>query len=166
MRPRAPASRRTRSSRRAAAAAHPPRRTIRSTAAAGGAPIAPASSASELSEAALVRELLFVMQNIDGTHLKWDAKHDGFSLLPSGAKVPAGARQLAGRLAELGWLFRQISNYVKAAGTGGICTPPLRGACGLRGRAACGAWRWRRRRAPRTTPRCARTAASASRRRV
>ena len=69
------------------------------------------ASGEQLSEAVLVRELLFVMQNIDGAHLKWDGGRDAF-VLPSGASVPPGARQLAGRLAELGWLFRQIQAYV------------------------------------------------------
>ena len=78
-------------------------------------------SEGELGERALVRELLFVLQNIDGPTLKWDDQRDAF-VLPSGAKVLPGARQLAGRLAELGWLFRQVTSYVKevhgAAGPG------------------------------------------------
>ena len=76
------------------------------------------ASEGEMTERALVRELLFVMQNIDGASLRWDEHRDSF-VLPSGAKVPAGARQLAGRLAELGWLFRQITAYVKGRGGGG-----------------------------------------------
>ena len=74
--------------------------------------------AGELGERALVRELLFVMQNIDGAHLKWDERRDAFHL-PATAKVPPGARQLVGRLSELGWLFRQVTSYVKGGGEGG-----------------------------------------------
>ena len=66
-----------------------------------------------LTEETLVRELLFVMQNIDGKHLKWDAERDAF-VLPRTASVPPGARQLTGRLAELGWLFRQVQSYVRS----------------------------------------------------
>jgi gamma-tubulin complex component 3 len=73
------------------------------------------SDGGELSEATLVRELLFVMQNIDGAHLRWDETRDAF-VLPRGAAVPPGARQLAGQLSELGWLFRQVQSFVKAAG--------------------------------------------------
>ena len=89
----------------------PPKRSVTPWNVGGG-------GGTELGEKALVRELLFVLQNIDGAHLKWDVKLDSF-VLPSGAKVPPGARQLVGRLAELGWLFRQVTYYVKAGGGGG-----------------------------------------------
>lgn len=70
----------------------------------------------ELGEKELVRELLFVMQNIDGASLRFVDQRDAFELPASatGRGVPAGVRQLAGRLSELGWLFRQISQYVHA----------------------------------------------------
>ena len=73
-------------------------------------------SAGELSERTLVRELLFVMQGIDGLHLQWDRLKDSYAL-PPGAKLPPGGRQLVGRLSELGWLFRHVSAYVKAGAT-------------------------------------------------
>jgi gamma-tubulin complex component 3 len=92
------------------------------------------SSDGDVSEATLVRELLFVMQSIDGAHLKFDEPRDGF-VLPSGTKVPTGARQLVGRLAELGWLFRQISSYVKAGAaareSGATAGEPVRAEGGL-----------------------------------
>lgn len=100
------------------------------------------SDGGELSEAALVRELLFVMQNIDGAHLKWDDARDAF-VLPRASAVPAGARQLAGRLAELGWLFRQIQGFVKAgekaaAGGGGAAASDGGAAAALASTAAVG----------------------------
>ncbi len=70
-------------------------------------------SADEVSERDLVRDLLYVMQNIDGNYLKWDEARDAF-VLPKGVRVPPGARQLAGRIAELGWLFRAIQTYTRA----------------------------------------------------
>eukprot|EP00966_Prymnesium_polylepis_P023451 539926-Prymnesium_polylepis.1 len=57
------------------------------------------------------------MQNIDGVHIKWDAARDAF-VLPRAAALPAGARQLIGRLCELGWLYRQVHGYIHA-GAGG-----------------------------------------------
>lgn len=95
------------------------------------------SGAGELSEATLVRELLFAMQNIDGTHLKWDAARDAF-VLPSGAKVPPGTRQLVGRLAELGWLFRQVATYAKAGQGAGGASAAGGGASGVGGAMAGG----------------------------
>lgn len=71
-----------------------------------------------LEERVLVRELLFVMQNIDGRTLKWDQRRDSF-VLPAGSAMrgtlaaDVGAFQLTGRLSELGWLFRQVAVYIK-----------------------------------------------------
>jgi len=64
-----------------------------------------------LSEYELVRELLFVMQNIDGAHVRWNEAAEGFRVC-SNAALPAGLQQMAGRLSELGWLFRQVNAYV------------------------------------------------------
>ena len=59
-----------------------------------------------------MRDVLFVLQNIDGALLKWDEKRDTFAP-PQGMPCPR-VRQLVGRLYELGWLFRQIDVYNKA----------------------------------------------------
>ena len=75
-------------------------------------------STDGLTEEVLVRELLFVMQNIDGVYLKWDASVDAFTFAKPVA-LPAGARQLVGRLCELGWLYRQVHGYIHAAKDGG-----------------------------------------------
>ncbi|KAL3915743.1 MAG: hypothetical protein SGPRY_007099, partial [Prymnesium sp.] len=83
-----------------------------------GRPARSSGSPESLNEAVLVRELLFVMQNIDGAYIKWDASADAF-VLPKGITLPAGARQMVGRLSELGWLYRQVHSYIyEKAGAG------------------------------------------------
>ena len=106
-------------------AAPPPARAHSRRAAAGGQRAgADGGSRAEwegpacaIAEEELVRDLLFVLQSIDGAHIKWDAARDSYAL-PRGAVLPPGARQLVGRLSELGWLFRQVSAYVHAAESG------------------------------------------------
>ena len=66
-----------------------------------------------MDEAALVREVLFVM-NIDGVHLKWDDERDAFVLPPTLPVAPA-TRQLVGRLAELGWMCRAQRGTLRRA---------------------------------------------------
>ena len=77
----------------------------------------------EASERLLVRDVLFVLQNIDGATIKWDAARDAFAP-PAGMRLPRASRQLVSRLCELGWLFRQIDGYIKAqaapGGGGGL----------------------------------------------
>jgi gamma-tubulin complex component 3 len=75
-------------------------------------------------EAALVREVLFVMQNIDGVHLKWDDERDAFVLPPTLPVAPA-TRQLVGRLAELGWMCAARARATRRASRRAAPTPTL-----------------------------------------
>ena len=109
---------------------------------------APVPAVSTLEgEAKLVRELLFVMQNIEGSHVRWQpgSLSSGSNLgstavcgvpvggvpvcgvpvcgvpiggcfaLSDGFAATTGTRQIVARLAELGWLYRQVNEYVHAA---------------------------------------------------
>ena len=87
----------------------PPKRSVTPWNVGGG-------GGTELGEKALVREPLRPPEYRRRPQMGCEL--DSF-VLPSGAKVPPGARQLVGRLAELGWLFRQVTYYVKAGGGGG-----------------------------------------------
>lgn len=66
---------------------------------------------SEVSESALVRDILYVSQGIDGRYVKFDEKSDSYELLES-LKVPRSTRILVRKLAELGFLFRKVRNYI------------------------------------------------------
>ena len=57
-----------------------------------------AGGADEAMERALVRDVLFVLQNIDGSLIKWDAARDAF-VPPPGMPLPLALRQLVGRRA-------------------------------------------------------------------
>ncbi|KAL1528856.1 hypothetical protein AB1Y20_010179 [Prymnesium parvum] len=80
-----------------------------------------------LSEETLVRELLFVMQGIDGVHIKWEGAKDAF-VVPRDTLMPAGARQLVGRLCELGWLYKQVQAYVHEGAGAGLVPQSFRHA--------------------------------------
>ncbi|XP_020270565.1 gamma-tubulin complex component 3, partial [Asparagus officinalis] len=69
------------------------------------------SEETEVSESALVRDVLYVSQGIDGRYVKFDEKSDSYELLQS-LKVPRSTRILVRKLAELGFLFRKVRNYI------------------------------------------------------
>lgn len=65
----------------------------------------------EIAEAALVRDVLFACQGIDGKHVKFDRDANGYAL-PDSFMVPRSTRVLVRRLCELGWLFRKVKGYI------------------------------------------------------
>ncbi|XP_068645827.1 gamma-tubulin complex component 3-like [Aristolochia californica] len=66
---------------------------------------------TEVPEDALVRDLLFACQGIDGKYVKFDNHLDGYALSDS-LIVPRATRILVRKLCELGWLFRKVKNYI------------------------------------------------------
>ncbi|KZV37926.1 gamma-tubulin complex component 3 [Dorcoceras hygrometricum] len=66
---------------------------------------------NEVSEEALVRDVLYACQGIDGAYLKFDEKADEY-VLPDFIKVPRATRTMVRKLCELGWLFRKVKGYV------------------------------------------------------
>ncbi|KAI4990234.1 hypothetical protein ZWY2020_038597 [Hordeum vulgare] len=61
---------------------------------------------TEVSEAALVRDVLYACQGIDGRYVRYDKGSDAYDL-PDGVRVPRSTRTLVRKLCELGWLFRK-----------------------------------------------------------
>lgn len=57
---------------------------------------ATAGGTDEASEKVLVRDVLFVLQNIDGSLIKWDAARDAFAPPPD-MRLPRASRQLVSR---------------------------------------------------------------------
>ncbi|KAA0721926.1 Gamma-tubulin complex component 3 -like protein [Triplophysa tibetana] len=95
----------------AAAATRPP-----SGPSASPAPKAPnrqrrdGDGSAEIGEAALVRDLLYVFQGIDGKFVKMSSPENSYKIDP---KVPLckSLRDTSSRLAELGWLHNKIRKY-------------------------------------------------------
>ncbi|PKA47028.1 Gamma-tubulin complex component 4 like [Apostasia shenzhenica] len=66
---------------------------------------------TEVTESALVRDVLYACQGIDGRYVRFDRSSDGYDL-PESLKVPRHTRTIVRRLCELGWLFRKVRDYI------------------------------------------------------
>ena len=66
----------------------------------------------ELGEPELVRDVLFACQGIDGRSLRFDARRGAY-VVDDAARVSPGARRLAEKLAECGWLFRKVRAHAE-----------------------------------------------------
>jgi gamma-tubulin complex component 3 len=66
---------------------------------------------TEVSEAALVRDVLYACQGIDGRYVRYNKAGDGAYDLPDGVRVPRSTRTVVRKLCELGWLFRKVRGY-------------------------------------------------------
>ncbi|CAD6219030.1 unnamed protein product [Miscanthus lutarioriparius] len=66
---------------------------------------------TEVSEAALVRDVLYACQGIDGRYVRYDKSVDAYDL-PDGVRVPRSTRTLVRKLCELGWLFRKVRGFI------------------------------------------------------
>ncbi|KAL3701451.1 hypothetical protein R1sor_019473 [Riccia sorocarpa] len=88
---------------------------------------------SEVTEAALVRDVVYACQGIDGRYVKFDSDQDGY-VIDANVKVPRTTRVLVRRLCEVGWLFRRVRNHISESLEDG----PLE-AIGTVGQAFCAA---------------------------
>ncbi|KXS18383.1 hypothetical protein M427DRAFT_67808 [Gonapodya prolifera JEL478] len=68
-----------------------------------------------LAETALVRDLVYVLQGIDGRYVKF-APGTGVVVVDAEMPIPAPMRTLAQRIGELGVLYRRVSIYVRETG--------------------------------------------------
>ncbi|XP_047576402.1 gamma-tubulin complex component 3 isoform X7 [Lutra lutra] len=66
--------------------------------------------AAEVTEAALVRDILYVLQGIDGRNIKMSSAGNGYKV-EAKANLSRSLRDTALRLAELGWLHNKIRKY-------------------------------------------------------
>jgi gamma-tubulin complex component 3 len=67
----------------------------------------------EVSEDVLIRDLLFVFQGINGKYITMRSSSDGFRINDEVIVHPSLIEHCH-KLAELGWLYRKISNYIEA----------------------------------------------------
>ncbi|XP_074333113.1 gamma-tubulin complex component 3-like isoform X1 [Apium graveolens] len=63
----------------------------------------------EVSEEVLVRDVLYVLQGIDGKFVKFDKSVDGY-VLGELVRVPRATRIMVRKVCELGWLFKRNEN--------------------------------------------------------
>ncbi|KAH9321324.1 hypothetical protein KI387_015963, partial [Taxus chinensis] len=66
---------------------------------------------SEVTEGALVRDVLYACQGIDGRFVKFDKDLDGFAVVES-YRVPKATRDMVRKLCELGWLYKKVKDYI------------------------------------------------------
>lgn len=66
---------------------------------------------SEVTEGALVRDVLYACQSIDGRYVKFDKELDGYAV-DEAFKVPKATRMLVRRLCEVGWLYRRVQQHI------------------------------------------------------
>jgi gamma-tubulin complex component 3 len=69
------------------------------------------SQTEVVSDSALLRDVLFVFQNIDGRYIHFDSKLDAFRI-SSKFQVCPSVRDIVHRLCEVGWLFRKVRTFV------------------------------------------------------
>ncbi|XP_039082568.1 gamma-tubulin complex component 3 isoform X2 [Hyaena hyaena] len=69
-----------------------------------------AGGAGEVAEAALVRDIVYVFQGIDGKHVKMDSTENRYKV-EAKANLSKSLRDTTVRLAELGWLHNKIRKY-------------------------------------------------------
>ncbi|KAI3366285.1 hypothetical protein L3Q82_009761, partial [Scortum barcoo] len=67
----------------------------------------------EVNEAALVRDILYVFQGIDGKFIKMSAQDNCYKI-DSKVVLCKSLRDTSGRLAELGWLHNKVRKYTDA----------------------------------------------------
>ncbi|KAJ1678277.1 Microtubule-nucleating Tub4p (gamma-tubulin) complex component, partial [Spiromyces aspiralis] len=78
-----------------------------------------------VTEEELIRDLIYVMQGIDGKYIVWDSRWQTFDIRP-GVVISGAACDLTRRLTEVGRLYRYISEYTEAASrTGGLVAQSL-----------------------------------------
>jgi len=69
------------------------------------------TGASEVTEEALLRDIIFALQGIDGHYIKFDVVTDGYAVDRKIA-VLQPTRDLVQRICELGWLFGKVREFV------------------------------------------------------
>ncbi|KAF9434937.1 Gamma-tubulin complex component 3 [Entomortierella beljakovae] len=76
----------------------------------------------EIEESALLRDLIFIFQGIDGKLIKFGSE-PGTCEIDSSVKISNSTRSLVNRLTELGWLYKNVNTYVQETlkqGTAGL----------------------------------------------
>ena len=70
------------------------------------------SSARDVKEQDIVRDLLYVFQGIEGKLIQYSFAEDAF-ILQHQLSVTPSTRKIINELCELGWLFRKVNDWLK-----------------------------------------------------
>lgn len=65
----------------------------------------------DVDEVELVRDLLYVLQGIDGQYIKYSDALDAYVVIPN-IDVPIAVRTLCQHISECGWYYRRIRQYI------------------------------------------------------
>ncbi|KAJ2452656.1 hypothetical protein EV183_002807 [Coemansia sp. RSA 2336] len=65
----------------------------------------------DISEADLLQDLIYVLQGIDGTYIRWSTRTSSYAVLPD-IRISRPTRSMITLLSELGVLTRDIQNYI------------------------------------------------------
>jgi len=68
-------------------------------------------------EEVLIRDLVFVLQGVDGELIKRNEERERFVLHPS-LSIPPGTKDLICTICELGWMFRLVRDFIERCGEG------------------------------------------------
>eukprot|EP00871_Galdieria_phlegrea_P003551 jgi/Galph1/4197/GphlegSOOS_G2851.1 len=67
----------------------------------------------EISEAVLVREVIYTIQGIDGKYIKYNPKIDEYCVIAE-VGVPQPARELIRRVSKLGWIYKYMKQQLES----------------------------------------------------
>ncbi|KAJ3354691.1 Gamma-tubulin complex component 3 [Entophlyctis luteolus] len=76
-------------------------------------PVESGSSSLQVSEVELLRDMLFIFQDIDGKYVRYNAVLGTYTL-DANIWMPSSALENLSRLAEVGWLYRRIRENLEA----------------------------------------------------
>ncbi|KAH8556990.1 Spc98 family-domain-containing protein [Umbelopsis sp. PMI_123] len=68
-------------------------------------------SSKQVPEPAILRDIMFIFQGIDGTYIKFDSETDAY-VIDNMVGISRSARELIHKLTELGWLYKRIQNFI------------------------------------------------------
>eukprot|EP00898_Chlorokybus_atmophyticus_P006935 jgi/Chlat1/7242/Chrsp58S06891 len=88
---------------------------------------------SQVPESALVRDVLYACQGIDGKYIRFDNNADGYIVDPK-VGVARPTRELLRRICELGWLYKRVRAHIVSS----VETGPVE-AVGAVGQSFCSA---------------------------
>ncbi|KAJ1797597.1 Microtubule-nucleating Tub4p (gamma-tubulin) complex component [Coemansia sp. RSA 2399] len=72
----------------------------------------------DVKEADLLRDIIFVMQGIDGSHIHWNSRQQGYAI-SADIQLSRPTRSMATSLSELGVLTRDIQSYIATIDSSG-----------------------------------------------
>ncbi|KAL8625039.1 hypothetical protein ACOMHN_012048 [Nucella lapillus] len=71
------------------------------------------NTSSEVPDGELVKDVIYAFQGIEGKWIKMDIGRDGYRI-DAQAGIPKAVRHIVSKLAECGWLYNKIRNYVES----------------------------------------------------